>query len=101
MAEIKVRCMRCKGRKKMYKMGSGYSLVNTGGVIVDCPMCLGQGTILPVNSTEVKEMISNAQNHIVEANKITPAKPLSKPKTVLKQAGKGNAKKESRANTKA
>lgn len=40
-----MRCIRCSGRKKVYKINSGYSLINTGGVEVDCPLCLGEGTI--------------------------------------------------------
>lgn len=46
MAEQKVRCMRCYGRKKIYKIMGGYSHANTGGKEVDCPMCLGEGKIL-------------------------------------------------------
>lgn len=40
-----MRCPRCKGRKQMYKMRSIYSHTNTGGVEVDCPMCLGEGKV--------------------------------------------------------
>lgn len=29
----------------MYKMRSIYSHTNTGGVEVDCPMCLGEGKV--------------------------------------------------------
>jgi hypothetical protein len=39
------RCMRCNGRKKMYKVRSIYTHANTGGLQVDCPMCLGEGKI--------------------------------------------------------
>lgn len=38
-----MRCPRCQGRKKMFKMGAGYSHTNCGGPEVDCPMCLGKG----------------------------------------------------------
>jgi hypothetical protein len=40
-----IRCVRCLGRKKIFKINNGYSHINTGGVEVDCPMCLGNGTI--------------------------------------------------------
>lgn len=39
------RCIRCDGRKKMYKTGGIYNHTNTGGVLVDCPLCLGKGKI--------------------------------------------------------
>lgn len=38
-----MRCPRCNGRKKLYKMNSGYSHVNCGGPEVECPMCQGKG----------------------------------------------------------
>jgi len=40
-----IRCIRCKGRKKIYKINNGYSYINTGGVQIECPMCLGNGVI--------------------------------------------------------
>ena len=37
-------CMRCHGERKMYQVGNNaYSCVNSGGILVDCPMCLGKG----------------------------------------------------------
>lgn len=39
------KCIRCHGRKKLFKTGGAYSFVDTGGVFVDCPMCLGEGKI--------------------------------------------------------
>ena len=42
------RCIRCSGRKKMYKIGktgSAWSHNNSGGVLTDCPLCLGKGII--------------------------------------------------------
>jgi uncharacterized protein CbrC (UPF0167 family) len=38
-----IRCVRCEGRKKLFKVGSIYSYTNTGGALVECPMCLGTG----------------------------------------------------------
>jgi hypothetical protein len=40
-----VRCMRCRGRKKIYKVRNIYSYTNTGGILVDCPMCVGSGRV--------------------------------------------------------
>ena len=41
------RCFRCRGQKKLFKIGAAYSLVNTGGKSVDCPLCMGKGEIEP------------------------------------------------------
>lgn len=38
-----IRCVRCKGRKKIFKINGGYTYINMGGVQVECPMCLGTG----------------------------------------------------------
>jgi hypothetical protein len=46
MKDGMIRCVRCKGRKKLFKMGSIYSYTNTGGIEVKCPMCLGEGHTL-------------------------------------------------------
>ena len=43
MENSKIRCVRCKGRKKIFKVGNAYSYTNMGGVSVDCPLCLGTG----------------------------------------------------------
>jgi hypothetical protein len=38
-----IRCVRCKGRKKLFKFNGIYNYTNTGGVEIQCPMCLGEG----------------------------------------------------------
>lgn len=43
MENSKIRCVRCKGRKKLYKINNCYSYTNTGGVEIQCPLCLGTG----------------------------------------------------------
>jgi|WetSurMetagenome_2_1015567.scaffolds.fasta_scaffold139892_3 hypothetical protein len=61
-------CMRCRGRKKMYKiMGGGYSLMNSGGVEVDCPMCLGKGEhkTLEAAQDEMKKKKSSKNKDLV------------------------------------
>lgn len=46
MSETLKVCPRCRGRRELYKiMGSCYSLTNTGGQLVKCPCCLGEGKI--------------------------------------------------------
>lgn len=45
MNKEEMKCIRCKGRKKIYKIMGGYSYINTGGIISDCPMCNGKGTV--------------------------------------------------------
>ncbi len=69
-AEVKVYdptmvlCMRCHGRKKLFKIMGGYSHADTGGVLQDCPMCLGSGKIkrledaLPEVAEAMKEEMS-------------------------------------------
>ncbi len=58
-----IRCARCEGRKKVYKINSGYSLANTGGTLVDCPLCLGTGTSKPFQ--ESCEAVKNEVNKIL------------------------------------
>jgi len=61
-------CFRCAGRKKLYKSGSGYSKQNTGGVLVDCPLCLGKGKIdkleLTDDKTDAEELYKTVDNHV-------------------------------------
>lgn len=45
MSDDLIVCFRCHARKKIYKIGNGYSHADTGGLLVDCPMCLGVGKI--------------------------------------------------------
>jgi hypothetical protein len=55
MSSIKKRCFRCNGQKKLFKISSGYSKVDTGGNEVDCPLCNGDGIIImPKNVSEIK-----------------------------------------------
>jgi len=43
--EGKRRCIRCHGRKKLYKAMGGWCFDNSGGELKDCPLCLGAGVI--------------------------------------------------------
>lgn len=48
------RCFRCSGRKALFKVGGIYSLCDTGGILVDCPLCKGRGTIPSLD--EIKKL---------------------------------------------
>lgn len=63
------RCMRCGGRKKLYKVGSGYSKTNCGGVEVNCPLCNGKGEIkkLAFADKKVREEVEKASCDIVDS----------------------------------
>lgn len=62
-----IRCVRCKGRKKLYKVGGAYSYADTGGEKVDCPMCLGSGTTKSLADAleDIKQL--NSKQKSVEA----------------------------------
>ena len=57
MENTKIRCVRCKGRKKMFKMNNGYTHTNMGAPEVECPLCLGKGFTLPLEAAieEIKK----------------------------------------------
>ena len=59
------RCFRCGGRKKIYKVGAGYSMTDMGGVEVTCPLCSGEGNINP--PVVVKKRKSRAKYAPVES----------------------------------
>lgn len=61
--------MRCKGKKKIYKIMGGYSHANTGGLLVDCPMCLGEGMILKMEDALKK--INSEKKDITHAKRKT------------------------------
>lgn len=59
-----VRCVRCKGRKKLFKVAGAYSYVDTGGEKVDCPMCLGSGSTKSLADAleDIKELNSKKKS---------------------------------------
>lgn len=59
-----IRCPRCNGRKRMYKVRSIYSHTNSGGVEVDCPLCLGVGKVKPLD-----QAINDAHDKIKKSKK--------------------------------
>ena len=46
-------CIRCHGRKRLYKAMGGWSFTDMGGAIADCPMCLGEGKIKKTPAEEL------------------------------------------------
>lgn len=44
----KRRCIRCRGRRKLYHMMGGWCFDNSGGTLQNCPMCDGKGHIDPI-----------------------------------------------------
>jgi hypothetical protein len=57
-------CFRCDGRKKIFKIGGGYSHIDMGGQQVDCPMCLGCGSIKTLEAAlEEKEELKSGESN--------------------------------------
>lgn len=58
-----IRCVRCKGRKKLFKINGIYSYTNTGGVEIQCPMCLGNGVTksLEEATEEIKKEVEKVE----------------------------------------
>jgi len=46
------KCMRCSGRKKLYKTCGGWSYTDSGGKLEDCPMCRGGGLVKTLDQIE-------------------------------------------------
>lgn len=65
MEQNEMICMRCHGRKKIYKMGAGYSHVDIGGVKVDCPMCLGSGVVKTIEEA-LKEVDTKSKSRKIK-----------------------------------
>jgi hypothetical protein len=66
-----MRCYRCSGRKKLFKINNCYSLTDTGGVEVTCPMCNGTGNIVPLETkiAELKTKNESDRNGIADDKK--------------------------------
>lgn len=75
MSDQLMRCPRCKGCKKMYKVGSAYAHTNSGGVEVTCPMCNGIGKAQTLNQalkeiTHGKEDLKKRRKRASPVNEI-------------------------------
>lgn len=60
--------MRCKGLKNIFQVGNCYSLINTGGKPVKCPMCLGEGKIKTLQ--EFLAASDATFDEVIEAQKV-------------------------------
>ena len=60
----KIRCIRCKGRKKIYFFNGGWTYTNMGGTQKDCPLCLGNGFIKPLKEAlkEIRKIKKDFKN---------------------------------------
>lgn len=68
-----IRCYRCAGSGKVYKIGGGYSQVNIGGEHISCPFCSGCGKIEKLSEEKKMEFLkeSKAKKKDVEYGKET------------------------------
>lgn len=78
---VQVLCIRCHGRKKLFRINAAYSYTDCGGVQVDCPMCGGKGYIDPpeVGLRKLKEKekmkeVVHQDDEIVKKKKISKKK---------------------------
>jgi len=79
-----IRCVRCQGAKKLYKVGGGYCQTNNGGALVKCPLCLGEGMTKPLHLA-VKDMESkDNDNKKVKAKRKSRAKPKAESEATAK-----------------
>lgn len=86
MQEGMRRCFRCKGRKKMFKLGSAYSHTNTGGNEVDCPLCLGEGIIETIEAFERKIQDAPKEGSIPKDEIVKAVKSVSSARKQDKEA---------------
>lgn len=77
MNEKQVRCFRCHGRKEIYEVNGGYTMINTGGVLVKCPLCSGVGKI-SVPDVENQEELKDEEKPTKKEVKKTTKKVASK-----------------------
>ena len=56
MQKSLIRCVRCDGRKKVFKINNGYTLVSMGAPEVVCPLCMGDGMMPNHISTIIEKL---------------------------------------------
>lgn len=85
-------CPRCSGRKKVFKVRGAYSLVDSGGVEVDCPYCGGTGQE-PDFEQEVAKLEQKKQESSKTSNKSSkkPAKEKAVPKKRTRKKTRENS----------
>ena len=76
-----MRCLLCYGRKKVYKLGGGFTHVDMGAPEVQCPECKGTGVRKAVTRTregEHGDALMNAINVSAKVEELSVAKPNPK-----------------------
>ena len=82
-SDLKVRCVRCSGRKQVYKVGGIYTLQNTGGVLVTCPLCNGEGKFIPFENLKKIENIETKISEEIKSEKKEEIKKRVKQKLIV------------------
>ncbi len=88
-------CFRCGGRKKLYKVGAGYSYTNSGGALVQCPLCQGTGLIKTLD--EAVELIKSEPTKGPSDASPKKAKPATKKIPSSKRSGAPKAPKKNKS----
>lgn len=78
-------CPRCSGRKKVFKVRGAYSLVDSGGVEVDCPYCGGTG-----QEPDFEQEVAKLKQSKQESSK-KPAKEKAAPKKRTRKKTRENS----------
>jgi len=79
-----IRCVRCKGRKKIFKVNGIYSYTNTGGVEIQCPLCLGNGFTKSLEEA-IEEIKKENAKHKSDKIKQRDLKDGEKPRELTEQ----------------
>jgi len=91
MKEKEKPCFRCSGRKKVFKSGKGYSLVDMGGEKVDCPLCGGSGKIkVPVIKKKKKTTSIEGCDNDKKGNRV-PKRVLREKEEIREQDKNGSS----------
>lgn len=74
--EGKRRCIRCRGRKQLYKTKGGWCFENSGGTLTDCPLCLGKGIIdlMPPKLEDAEEKLNAKKRTLKKIKEAHPKK---------------------------
>jgi hypothetical protein len=78
MKEEYMRCMRCNGRKKVFKIMGGYSHINSGGIEKDCPLCLGKGEVKTIDAA-ISDAVRNLRPPFKEEEEVAETKKRGRP----------------------
>lgn len=68
MNDVFIRCPRCNGRKNIFYLNGGYTLIDMGAPAVICPFCNGVGKIKKI-SEAIKDLIADNELNVDDSNK--------------------------------